>query len=168
MKKALMILILSLFLVATTGNVFGEEMAKEGSFTSKTYATGTSKVLPMGEERLQLNYDGSGVAIDDSGKGFLHHAATYVMGTIHAVRGEMEETGFMVLTPPDGDKVYATFKGSGTFGKPIKGTFIYTGGTGKYAGAEGEGEFTRYALQNATEGVWTAMSVVKAKKPSLK
>ena len=31
MKKALMILILSLFLVATTGNVFGEEMAKEGS-----------------------------------------------------------------------------------------------------------------------------------------
>jgi len=71
MKKALMILILSLFLVATTGNIFGEEMAKEGSSTGKNYLTGTSKVLPMGEERLQMNYNGSGIYVDDLGKGFL-------------------------------------------------------------------------------------------------
>ena len=162
MKKALMILILSLFLVATTGNVFGEEMAKEGSFTGKNYVTGKSKVLPMGEERLQMNYDGAGILVDDSGKGFLHLASIYILGTLHAVKGVFEETGFMVITATDGDKVYATYKGSGTFGKPVKGTFTYTGGTGKCTGIQGGGEFTRYPLQNATEGVWTYMSLTKA------
>ena len=161
MKKALMILILSLFLVATTGNVFGEEMAKEGSFTGKNYVTGKSKVLPMGEERLQMNYDGAGILVDDSGKGFSHLASTYVLGTLHAVKGVFEETGFMVITATNGDKMYATYKGSGTFGKPVKGTFTYTGGTGKCTGIQGGGEFTRHPLQNAIEGVWTAMSVTK-------
>ncbi len=162
MKKALMILILSLFLVATTGNVFGEEMAKEGSSTGKNYISGTSKVLPMGEERLQMNFDGAGTFVNDSGKGFLHLASYYVLGTLHAVKGVFEETGFMVLTATDGDKAYATYKGSGTFGKPVKGTFTYVGGTGKCTGIQGGGEFTRYPLQNAIKGVWTAMSVVKA------
>jgi hypothetical protein len=81
------------------------------------------------------------------------------MGTLHAVKGVFEETGFMVLTPTDGDKIYATYKGSGTFGKPVKGTWTWVGGTGKYVGIEGSGEFTRHALQNATEGVWTSMSI---------
>jgi hypothetical protein len=161
MKKALMILILTLFLSATAGTVFGEELAKEGSSTGKNYLTGTSKVLAMGQERLQMNFEGSGVGIDDSGKGFLHLAATYVMGTLHAVKGVFEETGFMVFTPTDGDKIYATYKGSGTLGKTTMGTWTYVGGTGKYVGIEGSGEYTRHSLQGATKGVWTSMSLWK-------
>ena len=82
------------------------------------------------------------------------------MGTLHAVKGAFEETGFMVITPTDGDKIYATYKGSGILGKPVKGTWTYVGGTGKYTGMGGSGEFTRYPLQEAAEGVWTSMSVV--------
>jgi hypothetical protein len=136
-------------------------MAKEGSSTGKNYLSGTFKVLPMGEERLQMNYEGAGVIVDDTGKGLLHNAATYILGALHAVKGTFEETGFMVITPTDGDKVYATYKGSGTLGKGAKGTWTYVGGTGKYVGIEGAGEFTRYGLQNATEGVWTSMSLTK-------
>ena len=66
----------------------------------------------------------------------------------------------MVLTPTDGDKIYGTYKVSGTFGKPAKGTWTYVGGTGKYTGMGGSGEFTRYSLQNAAEGVWTSTSVI--------
>ena len=106
MKKALLMLIFTLFLLATVGNVFGEEIAKEGSNTGKNYLSGTSKVLAMGQERFQMNYEGSGLFVDDSGKGFFHLAATYVMGTLHAVNGVFEETGFMVLTLTDGDKIY--------------------------------------------------------------
>lgn len=160
MKKALMMLILTLFLLATAGTVFGEEMAKEGAFAGKNYLSGTSKVLAMGQERFQMNYEGGGVIVDDTGKGFSHLAATYVMGTLHVVKGVFEETGFMVITPTDGDKIYATYKGSGTLGKSAKGTWTYVGGTGKYTGMGGSGEFTRYPLQNAAEGVWTSMSVV--------
>ncbi|UCF81890.1 MAG: hypothetical protein JSV50_11770 [Desulfobacteraceae bacterium] len=160
MKKALMMLILTISLLVAAGNAFCEEMAKEGTITGKHYNSGTSKALAMGEERLQLNYDGAGVYVNDTGEGFLHLASTYVLGTIHAIKGVFEETGFMVLTATDGDKVYATYKSSGTFGKPVKGTFTYTGGTGKYTGIQGEGEFTRYPLRNATKGMWTGMSVV--------
>ena len=161
MKKALMMLILTLFLFATAGTVFGEEMAKEGAIIGKNYLSGTSKILAMGQERLQMNYEGGGVNVDDTGKGFSHLAAAYVMGTLHAVRGEFEETGFMVITPTDGDKIYATYKGSGTLGKPVKGTWTWVGGNGKYAGIEGTGEFTRHPLQNATEEMWTSMSLTK-------
>ncbi len=160
MKKALIILILTLFLFATAGTVFGEEIAKEGSTTGKSYFSGTSKVLAMGQERLQMNYECAGVFGDDSGKGLMHLAAIYALGALHAVKGVFEETGFMVFTPPDGDKIYATYKGSGTFGKPVKGTFTYTGGTGKYTGIQGGGEFTRHTLQNATKGVWTSVNII--------
>ena len=91
MKKALIILILTLFFLATGGNVFCEEMAKEGTTTGKNFISGTSTVLPMGEERLQINYEGSGVSINDSGKGFLHNSAVYCVGSIQAVKGVFEE-----------------------------------------------------------------------------
>ena len=89
----------------------------EKAFTGKNYMSGTFKVLPMGEERLQMNYEGAGVNVDDTGKGFSHLAAVYVMGTLHVEKGVFEESGFMVITPTDGDKIYATYKGSGTLGK---------------------------------------------------
>ena len=67
----------------------------------------------------------------------------------------------MIITATDGDKIYATYKASGTLGKPAVGTWTWVGGTGKYTGIEGSGEFTRYALQNAAEGVSTSMSISK-------
>ena len=162
MKKTLTILTLTLFLLTTSGFAFGEEMAKEGAISGKNYLTGTSnKVLAMGEERLQMNYEGGGVVVSDEEKGFSHLAAIYCVGALHAVKGVYEESGFMVITPTDVDKIYATYKTSGTFGKPAKGTWTYVGGTGKYTGMGGSGEFTRYSLQNAAEGVWTSTAVIK-------
>ncbi len=161
MRKSLSIIILTLFILVTTGTAFADEMAKEGSITGKLYMTGTFKVLPMGKERLQMNIEGAGISVDDTGKGFSHNAAIYILGALHAVKGTTEETGFMVITPTDGDKVYATYKASGTLGKTAKGTWTYVGGTGKYVGIEGTGEFTRYSLQYAKEGVFTSMSLTK-------
>jgi hypothetical protein len=161
MKKAGAILIITIVIGVIAGSAFSEEMAKEGSQKGKNYFTGTSKVLAMGQEYLQMNYEGSGVSVNDSGKGFMHLAAIYAIGAIQAVNGVFEETGFMVMTATDGDKTYATYNVSGTFGKPANGTWTWVGGTGKYAGIEGSGEFTRYALQNATEGVFTSTSVTK-------
>jgi hypothetical protein len=136
-------------------------MAKEGAISGKNYLSGTSKVLAMGEERLQMNYEGGGVVVSDEEKGFSHLAAIYCVGALHAVKGVYEESGFMVITPTDGEKIYSTYKASGTFGKAAKGTWTYVGGTGKYTGMGGSGEFTRYSLQNAAEGVWTTTAVIK-------
>jgi len=161
MKKTLMMIILTLFVLATVGNVFGEEMAKEGSGSGKNYATGTAKALPMGEERIHLTYEGSGIYVSDIEEGFLNNASQHFLGSLHAVKGAFEESGFMVSTGPDGDKVFATWKGSGNLGKDAKGTYTYVGGTGKYTGITGGGEFTRSNLQPASKGVWAAITLFK-------
>jgi hypothetical protein len=161
MKKALMMLILTLFLLATVGNVFGEEMAKEGSDSGKNYSTGTADVLPMGEERIQLNYEGSGIYVSDTEEGFLNNASQHFLGALHAVKGVFEESGCMVYTATDGDKVFATYKGSGNLGKSAKGTYTFVGGTGKYTGLKGGGEFTRLHLQPPSKGIWSATTSFK-------
>ncbi len=156
-----MTLVLTLFLLNTSGNVFGEEMAKEGSESGKNYATGTAKALPMGEERIQLNYEGSGIYVSDTEGGFLHNASIHFLGALHAVKGAFEESGFMVLTATDGDKAFVTYKGSGNLGKDAKGTYTYVGGTGKYTEIKGGGEFTRLHLQPASKGIWSATTLFK-------
>ena len=162
MKKTLMMTILTLFVLATVGNVFGEEMAKEGLESGKNYVTGTAKALPMGEERLQLTYEGSGIYMSDIEGGFLNNASVYVLGALHAVKGTFEEdSGSMVLTVPGGDKAFVTYKGSGNLGKDAKGTYTYVGGTGKFTGITGGGEFTRSHLQPASKGVWAAITLFK-------
>lgn len=161
MKKAFITLALALFLLNTSGYVLSEEMAKEGSHTGRNYATGTSKALPMGEERIHVTYEGTGIYVNDIEKGFLNNASQHFLGALHAVKGAFEESGFMVSTVPDGDKVFATWKGSGNLGKDAKGTYTYVGGTGKYTGITGGGEFTRSNLQPASKGVWAAITLFK-------
>ena len=50
------------------------------------------------------------------------------------------------------------YEGTGTLGKDAKGTFTYAGGTGKYAGIEGDGEYTREALLAPVEGKFAAVT----------
>ncbi len=61
MKKAFITLALTFFLLNTSGYVLSEEMAKEGSYTGKNYATGTSKARPMGEACVHVSSEGSGI-----------------------------------------------------------------------------------------------------------
>lgn len=156
-----MALILTLLLLATAGPVVGEEIAKEGSASGKTYWTGSFDVLPMGEERVQMNYVGHGVSVSDNGKGIFHNASGHVVGGLHAVKGAYEDSGFCTFTRPDGDKVFFTYKTSGTLGKSAKGTFTYVGGTGKFVGIQGGGEFTRYSLRPPSKGFFASFSVSK-------
>ena len=161
MKKALMIFILTLSLLATAGAVFGEEIAKGETFTGKYYSSVTVKVLDMSEGRFQINFSSTGTLVSDTEEGFLHLAAVYTLGTGHAAEGVLVYTGSMVLTATDGDKVYATVKGSGAVREHSNGVVTFTSGTGRYTGIQGESEYTQFPLPPATEGVWTSMGIVK-------
>jgi hypothetical protein len=157
-----MALILTLLLLATAGPVVGEEIAKEGSASGKTYWVGTFDVLPMGEERVQMNYVAHGISVGDNEKNIFHNASGHVVGGLHAVKGAYEDSGFCTFTRPDGDKLFFTYKASGTLGKSAKGTFTYVGGTGKFVGLQGGGEFTRYSLRPPSKGFFASFSVSKA------
>ncbi len=170
MMKVSMALILTLLLMVTAGPIMGEEIAREGSTSGNSYWTGTFDALPMGEERVQMNYIAYGVSVSDTGKGILHNTSGHVVGGLHAVKGAYEDSGFVTLTRPDGDKVFYTYKASGTLGKGAKGTFTFVGGTGKFVGIHGGGEFTRHSLRPPAKGVFASFSVSKSnwKLPEVK
>ncbi len=123
------------------------EMAKEGSTSGKSTWITNFTLLPMGKERVQINYEGYGVNLSDTGEGLLHNASAHVVGSTHAFKGRYEDdSGFIRYTRPDGDQIFMTYKCAGMAGKTGKGTFTYVGGTGKFVGIQGSGEFTSVSL----------------------
>jgi hypothetical protein len=162
MKRTILTLTLTCFLFVAFGLLAYAQTAKKGATSNKGYYTATFKALPMGKERVQMNYEAFGVLESDTGKGLLHNASIHVLGAVHAIKGAFKDSGFMVMTRPDGDKVFATFKGSGTLGKSSKGTLTYVGGTGKFVGIQGSGEYTRYSLRPPTKGMIAAFSIAKS------
>jgi len=156
--------VLVLVLSVVAAPVCGEEMAKEGAGSAKGFYIGTLQMLPMEKERVQINYEAYGILVEDSGKGLFHNSSQHVLGGMHVVKGAIEDSGFIVITLPSGDKAFMTYKGSGKMGKPttVKGTFTYVGGTGKVSGIQGGGEFTRYSLQPPAKGKSASISVSKS------
>ena len=162
MKRTILTLALICFLFVGFGLMAYAETAKKGSTSNKGYYTGTFKALPMEKERFQMNYEVFGVLVSDTGEGLFHNASIHVLGALHAVKGAYKDSGFMVATRPDGDKVFLTYKASGTLRKSAKGTLTYVGGTGKFVGIQGSGQFTRYTLRAPTKGMLASFSVAKS------
>ena len=163
MKKIFMLLILILSVIASP--VLSAELAKEGTGSAKNYITGTYQILAMERERVQMNYEGYGLSASDIGqKSFFNNASMHCLGSMHIVNGVIEDSGFIVYTLTNGDKMFITYKVSGKMGKPTiaKGTATIVGGTGKLSGIQGGGEFTRYSLQPPAKGKTASFSVSKS------
>ena len=163
MKKTVLVLILSIVLLAVFGTETKAQIPKEGTTLQTWYYSGTYKALPMGQERLQVNYDLMGVVIGDTSKNIFHNASFQFLGSLHAVKGEwVGGSGFGVAVRPDGDKVFFTYKDMGKVGVgTTKGTWTIVGGTGKLAGIQGNGEFTCTDVRPAAEGTFQGYSRAK-------
>jgi hypothetical protein len=163
MKKIIMTLALTVFLFVGFGLMAYAEMAKEGSGSGIHYVITKSTVLPMGKGVVQINYEGWGINQSDTGKGLLHNASSHVVGGLLLVKGVYKnDSGVCSFTRPDGDQVFMTYKTSGVAGKTGKGTITYVGGTGKFVGIQGGGEFTRHHLRPPAKGFGASLNVVKS------
>jgi hypothetical protein len=164
MKKAFMILILTLFLLVTAGNVFCEEMAKEGTDSGTGFASGTWKVFPLKEGvPAFVTWEQKGVFLSDSGESPFHNMSENCAGVTLWDKGVGSTMGYCIEIATDGDKLlYQVIQENQKPGPgPTKGKYKYIGGTGKFAGIEGEGEYTSYSVQPVEEG--TYQSVYKSK-----
>ncbi len=138
-------------------------MAKEGTSSGKGYYNGALQMLPMGKERVQINYEAYGITDSDNKQDIFRNSSQYILGGMHVFKGNIEDSGFIRATLITGDKVFMTYKCSGKMGKPtiVKGTFSFVGGTGEMKGIQGNGEFTRYSLQPPAKGAAASFSVSK-------
>jgi hypothetical protein len=162
MLQKSMVLIFTLIVLTTVGPVLAEEMAREGSVSSRASWTVSMTALPMGKELVQINYDGYGVAVSDTGKGLLHNASAHVVGGMLIKNGVYDnDSGLICYTRPDGDQLFVAYKTSGQMGKGAKGVGTFVGGTGKFEGITGKLEFTRYQLRPPAKGAGASFSLAK-------
>jgi len=133
---------------------------KEGSYSTMTMGSATSKVLQLGKERLQMTWEFLGVQAGVSGKSLTDKATVRCLGSLRALNAEFESsTNSCVITRPDGDQLYwVETVVAGRMGGESKGTGTFVGGTGKLAGITGSGEWARQVVGRAAEGTFQTVT----------
>jgi len=161
MKKITLALLSFLVILAALGSAQAQ-IPKEGSSSYIIGYSGTYKTVAMGQERIQITYEVLGVIVSDTSDCILQNASLRCIGSYHVIKGAYEDdSGFCVCTRPDGDQLFTSYKASGRLGAVGKGTVTYVGGTGKFIGIQGSGEFTRIVVRPAAEGTLQGYNRVK-------
>ena len=142
MKKFSIILFVAALSLVFWGSGIHAQMAKEGSGEYRSARCGTFEVLAMGNERMQMNFQETGLVFVSPKNSPFYNASLINIGSLYAVKGKWQGSGFNEWTCTNGDKIYLTFQTEGTFGKGMtKGTGKIVGGTGAYKGIQGTLEF---------------------------
>ena len=145
------------------------EMSKEGAESYTMSYSATVKLLAMGKERIQVNYEGLGIYM---GEGLLKNCSFRFMGALQTVKGVYDnDSGLVVFTTPAGHHAFVTYEATGRIGVSGKGIYKYIGGTGRLEGLQGGGKFTRISLRpsaertiqgyNKVEGHWKLPEIKK-------
>ena len=163
MKNVTITLILTFVLSVSVGSVTGEEITKEGTDSSLSIFSGTWNNIPLEENTFILSWEQKGVNLDESGGGPFHNSSGNCAGISIYVSGVGSIKGYCVFIAPDGDKYLAEVTEENSSLEPglKKGRYKYIGGTGKFAGIEGEGEYTYYNVQPAAEKTYQQVSKAK-------
>jgi len=163
MKKALMMSVVTLFLLAAVGNVFCEEMAKEGQISGQGFISGTWKGYPLEKGTMFLTWEQKGVLIDVPGKGPLHNMSYTCAGVQLWDKGVGSSIGYCFTLDSDGDKTMWEAEAVNIKSGPglRTGTWKYIGGTGKYTGIEGGGEYTGHRLRPVEDGTYQSFFEIK-------
>ena len=162
MKKTVLVLILGIVLLGVFGMEAKAQIPKEGSNSFTCAYSFTFKVLPMGQERVQMTYEVMGVDIGDTPEDLIHNTSIHCLGALHAIKGEFkDDSGLCVVIRPDGDQMFVTYKAAGKLGVVGKETWTVVGGTGKLTGIQGSAECTRFGVRAAAEGTGQGYATCK-------
>ncbi len=95
-----------------------------------------------------MTYEHTGAILGDTSEGIFHNATFHCVGSHSSVNGDYDnDSGFCIITRPDGDKAFFTYKATGNDLKGGKQINTYVGGTGKLVGLQGSAEVTRFVLR---------------------
>lgn len=92
------------------------------------------------ENHLLMLGQSDGVVFNDTGDAFLHNAR-YQVGWMYDTAG-MVSGGYKTFTLDEQSKVFGKYEVTEATGAVLKGTWEFTGGTGKFEGITGQGNFT--------------------------
>jgi hypothetical protein len=117
---------------------------QEGMLSGTFAAFGTVKATAAGKERLVLAIDENGLSVTN---GVLNYVTWHCSGLADFTSGVGQAQGFCAGRDPVGDQVVFNWESEkhAPGQKIVRGTFSWTGGTGKYAGIRGAGTYVDYS-----------------------
>jgi hypothetical protein len=116
------------------------DLPKEGTYSGTYSAFGEAKVTSIGKERVLLTIsDENGMSLTN---GFGDHVIWRCWGSGDYTNGVGQDSGYCVATDPSGDQFVDNWSDAKhELGGKIKGTDVFSSGTGKYTGITGGGTF---------------------------
>lgn len=139
MRKAIAILIASLSFAVFCTASGAQQLPKSGSINFHTGWKDTGGALEVADKRLQGQGMVTGVTFNDKVSGPLHLGPANCSYTFMAVEGNAKNKGYCTFSDVDGDRIFTDFTGTSTPDGQGNGTNEIVGGTGKYAGIQGNG-----------------------------
>jgi putative ABC transport system substrate-binding protein len=102
------------------------------------------KIIEMEKGHTYAHGESAGKFFNERGKGsLLDQAEVKCIGSFDTDTNnkKAKQGGYCVITDADGDHAYWMWESSGTPAFEVKGTFDFTGGTGKYKGITGKNTY---------------------------
>ena len=140
MKKALLIMFLSVVVTLARGGDGFAQTKGEMTFSGTHYWSSTPKVYPLDPDRLIMHMELFGVRVNDSGDGPFHGAAVHIVIVTYRSKGYTGLRGYETWTDKDGDKVIWELLDTPAGASSSPGKLI--DGTGKFSGWQGTMEYT--------------------------
>lgn len=138
MKKFSFVLSTAVMTLFLTVSITGADLLKKGKGVYRSARSSNVDYLKMGDERMQINFNETGVVVEAPKNSPFQNASFNTMGTIHVINGKYKYNGAALWTCPNGDRIFGTFKGEGGFAEgTTQGKLEITGGTGECTGITG-------------------------------
>lgn len=138
MRKALAVVVSGIVSAGLFSAVHAEPLPKSGSISFHTGWRDLAEAVQVADKHLQGHARDAGITFNDKGSGPLHLGPANCFGAFHLTDGVGPVKGYCAFGDIDGDRIFTDFSGNiGAEG--ANGTNVISGGTGKYAGASGNG-----------------------------
>jgi hypothetical protein len=125
----------------------------EGTLSGTFAAFGTADAMTIGKERTVLAIDENGLSVSN---GVLDHMTWHCSGLAVFTNGVAQTQGFCAGRDSVGDQAIFNWESEkhAPDQKVVRGTFTWSGGTGKYAGIRGDVTYVDYSgeFRPLTEG----------------
>jgi len=118
-----------------------QQLPKSGSINFHTGYKIAAEGLTVADKHMQGHGSAIGVTFNDKGSGPLHGGPSTCFFTFYAIEGRSKNKIFCAFGDADGDRIFtdAHGTGSGDADQSSQGMNEIVGGTGKYAGIQGNG-----------------------------
>jgi hypothetical protein len=118
-----------------------QDLPKSGTIKFHTGFKVTGESMDVAAKRTQGHGSSLGVTFNDQGSGPLHGGPASCFWTFFVNDDSVRNKGYCAFGDPDGDRVFVDWSGTASADGP-HGVLQVVGGTGKYTGIRGSGEWS--------------------------